>query len=174
MSLLWTICLAKYFIFIDFTFPNDLYRVVLSDFCALVFIFSLSKYTEDFPYVLAFVTAVAEYLFFTTYLVRFVNGVMCGMYNPLSVGLVAVSFILFAVGTALNFTRAVWVLALDAKLQEIVPGRSATLDSFWSAVVLVVFASICGCTYSRNQAAMHKLLAPRVYTPVSSDSSNQL
>ena len=147
-----------------------MYRVVLSDFGALVFVFSLSKYTEDFPYILAFVTAVAEYVFFTTYLVRFVTGVTCGIANPLSIALVAVNFILFAVGSALNFTRAVWVLAFDATLQEIVPGRSVALDTFWYGVIIVVFASICGCSYSRNQFAMRKLLAPREYDAVPTTS----
>lgn len=143
--------------FVDFQFPDDIFRVVLSDFSVLVFIFSTSKYTEDFPYFIALGTAIVEYVFLSTLLLRMVTGMTCGVCNPLALGIVALNYLIFIAGTSFNFSRAVWALFLHdnngAVMRDLVPGRTPDLDTLWYVTAAVVAVCLLYCAYTQSRRA---------------------
>lgn len=150
--LLWVICIVKYCVFVDFQFPDDIFRVVLSDFSVLVFVFSISKYTEDFPYFIAFGTAVVEYVLLSTLLLRCVTGMTCGACNPLALGLVSMNYLVFIAGSAFNFSRATWALwHTSATFHDLVPGHTPDLDTFWCLCAAVVSSGLVFCGYSQSR-----------------------
>lgn len=155
---LWLFCIVKFRLSADYQFPDTIYRVVFCDFSVLVFFFSTSKYTEDFPYVLALVTAIVEYVLLSTWFSQWVTFVTCGC-NPLTIALDGLNYAIFIIGTSFNFSRSIWALLVADggrganTMYDLIPGRTSGLDTFWWLTAAFVAACIVTCGYSRNQRA---------------------
>lgn len=149
---------------VDFQFPDNLYRVVLCDFSVFVFFFSTSKYTEDFPYILAFGTALVEYMLLSTWLTHLITSMTCG-FNPFAIGLIGLNYAIFIIGTAFNLSRSVWALYISdagagATMYDLIPGRTHDLDTLWWSTAIAVTLCLLFCSYTTSRRA-HQL-----YTPV--------
>jgi hypothetical protein len=138
--------------FIDFQFPDDGFRVLASDFSVFVYIYSCSKYTDDFPYLAALVTAIFEYIFFSTLLVRLFASMTCGIYNPLTALIGSLGYLIFVVGTSFNVSRATWALWYrdSVTTSDLLPGRSSSLDALWYSLGAMVTLFLLYVGYSQG------------------------
>lgn len=157
---LWIYYIVKFCIFVDFELPDDGLRVIASDFSIFVFIYSCSKYTDDYPYFAAMGTALFEYLMFSTFLVRLSMACTCGMWNPLSIAILAVNQLMFIAGTSFNVSRAVWALWVvdSATTRDLVIGESAALDTLWYCLGGMVTVCFIYVAYSQNRRARQEYL----------------
>jgi hypothetical protein len=144
-------------LFVDFQFPDDFLRVATSDFFVFVFIFSSSKYTDDFPYFAALVTAIFEYMLFSTLLVRLVTGMTCGLLNPLALAIMGMNYLLFIAGTSFNVSRAIWAIWVinrdTTTTRDLFPGQLSALDTCWYCIGGVVAMCLLYSGYSQSRRA---------------------
>jgi hypothetical protein len=175
---LWLICIVKFLVSTNFEFPDNLYRVVLCDYSVFVFFFSTSKYTEDFPYLISFGTALVEYTLLSTWLSQLLSSVLCGC-EPFSVGLAGLNYVIFIAGTAFNLSRSVWALCVvsasehsSTTMNDMIPGRTSNLDTLWWSTAIAVTMSLLLCSYTTSRRARNRSQYELVPLPASNSSSS--